>query len=132
LILAAQHQAQADLSWLVLGPNGDKPGIGPAPRGAAADLGSHQQAEAESGCYTRRATLRDRRCIGWKVAPLWPLPRNRHRNSSTSRATTTSEMNRAKCSSENTFLCFIGSKNTQKSYCSSVLLWICTAESVEI
>ena len=49
MIFEAQHQTQADCSGHLLGPNGDKPSIGPALWGTAADFGPHEQAEVESG-----------------------------------------------------------------------------------
>jgi len=55
--LGAQQKAQKDRSWHLLGPNDDKPRIGPAPWGIAADFGPHEQAKIEPSHMDQGAFL---------------------------------------------------------------------------
>ena len=57
MIFETQHQPQIDGCWHLVGPNGDKLGIGPAPWGAAADFGPHEQAKIEPGHMDQVAFL---------------------------------------------------------------------------
>ena len=57
LIFEAHHQARTDRGGHLLGPNDDKPRIGPAPWGTAAGFGPHEQAKIEPGHMDQVAFL---------------------------------------------------------------------------
>lgn len=57
MISGAQQRAQTDRGGYLLGPNDDKPSIAPAPWGAAANFGPHEQAKIEPGHMDQVAFL---------------------------------------------------------------------------